>query len=116
MSYNFGEEDKLIGEFMGHKNLIVYGEEYAWAKDMDTDNIKHSYYKISFYHEDWNYLMQVVDKISEIYNQADEKFSEAIRENKPMILEAYICGPSKEVIYYWVVEFIKWYNQYLKNL
>lgn len=78
------------------KNLLI-------TKFMGGYNPYNSYY-------DWNPLMDVIEKINEIYNQADEELLNLIESANHNILNYKICGPSLELVYDAVVDFILWYN------
>ena len=101
------KDNKLIAEFMG---LTII-----------TDNISYfdtNYKALKNYHSDWNWLMQVVEKIeslgytidvtgSNVYiNHSDDEFKQ---------IAGFSDTYSKiEAVYNACLEFIKWYNN--KNL
>ena len=103
------ENNKIIAEFMGAtltKDLQimypVYEGDSSYVKDLK-------------YHLDWNWLMQVVEKIESL------KFSVLIGKNNCVIEQTFgkeslnlglIKGKDKiEAVYNACLEFIKWYNE-----
>lgn len=94
------ENNKLIAEFMGkdigHENMIIFTKNWEVMK----------------YHNDWNWLMQVVEKIRSIDNKAKEDFKIKLlhyqRNNKTIFGLSILEG--KEYVYNACLEFIKWYN------
>lgn len=118
------ENNKIIAEFMGLNNKIVHFEKfYSWSdapffyttedsKEKVVENIA----KYSKYHSDWNWLMEVVEKIEdlpngrfkiEIYNTIcriydHEEFDEVVELSENTKIEA---------TYKACLEFIKWHNQ-----
>lgn len=102
---NTTENNKIIAEFMGvASNGIVFQDE----------NTK-EFHPIK-YHFDWNWLMEVVEKIEEMdfvfnvqytlvetHDLRDTKFKHTF---KPQDKKT-----KKESIYIACVEFIKWYNE-----
>lgn len=94
------ENNKLIAEFMGfilETNLTTMGyEKYKnsygnWYKENEI-----------VFHSDWNWLMTVVEKCSNIASELDEwEMYWEITDNIPRIDTTYNA----------CVEFIKWYNE-----
>ena len=56
------EGNKLIAEFMGHKNVKIFNQSVG-AREDDTATVKHGYYSIGYYHSSWDALMPVAQKI-----------------------------------------------------
>ena len=121
------ENNKLIAEFMGTPNSIggnipfIYeiGEPLPFSSIICTnENILDEILRevdefgseltpyITWYHNSWDWLMPVVEKILIISNELNniEKFS-VITDQVPYINEVYKA----------VVEFIKWYNGKIDN-
>ena len=117
---NVTENNKLIAEFMGcpkHKIDFV-------GKRLNFENSKHN-----TYHKDWNWLMEVVEKIETIsvFGKLPEFF--IMYDNREEFKGWYwlIEVPKKfskecyndknrektkiEAVYNACVEFIKWYNE-----
>lgn len=68
-----------------------------------------------FYHTSWSWIMPVVAKISNIYNQSDFEMALELKECPSMILDLKLCGPSIENIWEECVKFITWYNNQNKQ-
>jgi hypothetical protein len=118
---NTTENNKLIAEFMGFENhlknngvtkVYIDNKEYIqnWECFNKEKNVLITPIEMKF-HSDWNWLMEVVEKIESL------KVIVEIRENV-----CYIETSSKnyyseledtklQATYKAVVEFIKWYNQ-----
>ena len=138
---NITENNKLIAEFMGS---LFINEPY---KDKDG-NVKDYWYwtkpncdypksigigELStawgignfHFHDDWNWLMSVVEKIENlqdennyaIYNvQIEQSFTEIIDNHTSETIIYDIYADSKiEAVYNTVIEFIKWYNEQNKK-
>jgi hypothetical protein len=100
------KDNKLIAKFMG---LTII-----------TDNISYfdtNYKPLKKYNEDWNWLMEVVEKIE---NLEDGEFSVEITNNCCEIngfeihTNLFICNNSEtkiQAVYNACVDFIKWYNE-----
>jgi len=97
---NTTENNKIIAEFMG-RNGKINKSLYTW-KGIDklltggwipVEQMK--------FHSDWNWLMEVVEKISEYRLVYPNK------ANKVCDLKVVI---NKDALYNSCVEFIKWYN------
>jgi len=110
---NTTENNKMIAEFMGAKYYKVdniYSFNYM-------PNKRHTSFDPSYlkFHSSWNWLMPVVEKIESIKNyRYDFEIKQSCieiydKDNQEDIIST--CGDTKkEVIYYAVVEFIKYYN------
>lgn len=110
---NTTENNKLIAEFMGYKNNTPSKDFFQHPTDKNRfDRIE--YLK---YDTDWNWLMEVVEKIESlsyqgynIYVDISEKTLIQSFESNIEISEVF--GGSKiENTYKACVEFIKWYNK-----
>lgn len=65
------------------------------------------------YDTSWNWLMPVVQRIYELYDEFE--FTTIEQENRFLnVLDMYVKYPISAT-YYQVVEFIKWYNQQQPN-
>ena len=84
------ENNKIIAKFMGA----------TLTKDLK-------------YHLDWNWLMEVVEKIRSIDTKAKGNFRTSLlhyqRNNKTIFGLSILEG--KEYVYNACLEFIKWYNE-----
>ena len=105
------ENNKIIAEFMGAtltKDLQimypVYEGDSSYVKDLK-------------YHLDWNWLMQVVEKIESILPddsiitiEYKNCFIPVLDDEEPFTIEG--GGKTKiEAVYNACLEFIKWYNE-----
>jgi len=104
------ENNKLIAEFLGIKDEIERGENSIILLNGIID-----YHKIDNlkFHSDWDWLMEVVEKIESL----NVTFS--IDGNKCYCLNDDFCNAQKEStkiysVYKVCVEFIKWYNEQKK--
>jgi hypothetical protein len=107
------ENNKLLAEFMGcyQNNEGFWGFENTpnhkkWHTDRFLDCTK--------YDTDWNWLMQVVEKI-ENYNE----FTNVLFAPQGCAIDVYIengfafsndCNTKIEAVYNACVEFVQWYN------
>ena len=106
------EENKLIAEFMGflesslenlyytHKSLEGFGIGQLTELRYDTD---------------WNWLMDVVDKIESLnfsveMNRQEEGDYQCLIVKKEIIVQTF-SSSKIESVYQSVVNFIKWYEQ-----
>ena len=115
---NIIENNKLIAKFMGlNKTKMFFNLKtgnYVKKETADCDiKVVDVYLKNNkpitnfYYHSDWNWLMEVVEKclVGEAeYNEDEAK--KAIRE----IYES-LCNINISSVYNACVKFIKWYNE-----
>ena len=109
--------NRLIVDFMGLKPTELDGR-YSLSKDHCACNETtyegaiNGFCKMTKYHTDWNWLMQVVRKIREIDQSAKGDFKNNLlhyqRNNKNIFDVSILEG--QEYVYKACVEFIKWYN------
>jgi hypothetical protein len=116
------ESNKLLAEFMGVFDKILSTQNiHSWSdapfyyttensKEKVIENIS-NYVK---YDTDWNWLMQVVEKI-ENYNE----FANVLFAPQGCAIDVYIengfafsndCNTKIEAVYNACVEFVKWFN------
>lgn len=88
------ENNKIIAEFMGCEigfadtsEPCIMGKQNAWTP------LK--------YHSDWNWLMEVVEKIKSLVCESEFTNRIGLKLN----------NLNKDAVYNACVEFIKWYNQ-----
>lgn len=103
------ENNKIIAEFMG----LYYCEKYqfeGWYKNHEGNERVYEFK----YDTDWNWLMEVVEKIESLGNdfdinkreQSTNVFVRGVKYSK------IISDKSKiQAVYNACVEFIKWYNE-----
>ena len=99
---NVTENNKLIAEFMGYpKHKIDFV-----GKRLNFENSKHN-----TYHKDWNWLIEVVEKIESLGYRIEivKHICRIYLSNKETIVFSENT-PKIEAVYNAVVEFIKWYN------
>ena len=91
---NTTENNKIIAEFM--KWDILNDMTYSKAtkgKWIELDKLK--------FHSDWNWLMEVVEKIAPLISESEFKYR----------IGNDLLSVNKEGVYNACVEFIKWYNE-----
>ena len=122
---NIIENNKLIAEFMGvFDKILSTGNIHSWSdapfyyttEDTKEKVIK-NICKYSKYDSDWNWLMEVVEKIEnlskegETYMLSITKFSARVTYKGSRIVDLPIDNTKIEAVYNACVEFIKWYNE-----
>ena len=105
------ENNKLIAEFMGlnlHQGVWIKSTLATERKICKEDALK--------YHEDWNWLMEVVEKIESLGYRIEivKHICRIYLSNKETIIISENT-PKIEAVYNAVVEFIKWYNNQNKD-
>jgi hypothetical protein len=96
-------DNKLIVEFMGVKpQLEVHYEMYGVIENIEDEVDEKHFFLVEElkFHSDWNWLMQVINKIinlKEVFTQERQEVYKSI-------------NPNIDLTYKSVVEFIKWYN------
>ena len=116
------EGNKLIAGFMGHEVMeeeAFLSGDYEQGKDMTNIRVDVSLR----YHESWDWLMPVVEKIEDIQdgNEGDSIrghiYEVTIKQGNIVTIQGDGCSiwadASPKILSVWiaVVEFIKWYNQ-----
>ena len=100
------ENNKIIAEFMGMK-------ENSFTEAFKNVDNKFLFPSELVYHSDWNWLMEVVEKIRGIDQTAKEDFKIRLlhyQRNKKTVFDLSILE-GKEYVYNACIEFIKWYNE-----
>jgi hypothetical protein len=110
---NTTENNKLIAEFMGLKpktespNLYTYSDSPWYSiRENNPEKVMEGIVNYVKYATDWNWLMEVVEKIFSLdeyyhFKQTLGQFDTGIRDR----------FPNKKGVYDACVEFIKWYNK-----
>jgi hypothetical protein len=110
---NTTENNKIIAEFMGLVESSIPNR--YWTKKSIEGFGEGKMVELQ-YHEDWNYLMEVVKKIRSIDNKSKEDFKTKLlhyqRNNKTIFDLSILEG--KVYVYNACVDFIKWYNEQKK--
>ena len=101
------EGNKVIAEFMGWRSKIINDLEYWQAGEYGLVTYSYPDY------DNWNNLMPVIKKISEIF---DENENEIIEYGSH--LELFSCTIFADIGYVLkcVIEFINWYNENKEKL
>ena len=122
---NITENNQLIAEFMGvFDKILSTGNIHSWSdapfyyttEDTRGKVIK-NISKYSKYSKDWNWLMQVVEKIENLSKEGETymfsitKFSARVTYKGSRIVDLPIDNTKIEAVYNACVEFIKWYNK-----
>lgn len=96
---NTTENNKLIAEFIGA--TIVEADIYLNGDEYTKYDLK--------YHSDWNWLMEVVQKINNQNNvvQIHENHVMVVNNTKGEVIVDIVSGSMLEAIYEAVVEYIK---------
>lgn len=106
--------NKLIAEFMG--NIPIFENEYQMVTHNNmcygVDELK--------YHTDWNWLMEVVERIENFgfeffIVESRCKIAHNTDHSIETIIDFEIIGTKLQATYKAVVEFIKWYNNESKT-
>lgn len=117
------EDNKLIAEFMGMK----YAEERSWNKE---DGWTHTLKSLNRFKSDWNWLMPVVEKISETEYDSQMGYKYEFRIDTPFVRVSdfynniYFSGnnakdlkkPLIEKVYDTVVALVKHHNEHYSNI
>lgn len=108
------ENNKIIAEFMGKKELITEKQFLNYEHETFNPTII-EYLK---YDTDWNWLMEVVEKIKKVSDEDDflDKLNtlnsrisiELENQLESCFRKSYL---SIEQVYNACIEFIKWYNE-----
>ena len=116
---NTTENNKIIAEFMGwklgHPDLF----ELRWGNDWFKGRDKKTNKGYLFFDSDWNWLMEVVEKIEGLrgLEDAEDVLYFVTIELSYCEIKAYNFvieqegSDKKEAVYNACVEFIKWYNE-----
>ena len=91
---NTTENNKIIAEFIGWKEQ----EEDFMFNPKTNGSI---YIKSLLFHKDWNWLMEVVEKIKPLVSESEFKYR----------IGKHLLNLNIEAVYNACVEFIKWYNE-----
>ena len=119
-----GESDfsGQIGQYTGiaqENSTGVYLSKDGSTRWFDLDEIKNIDFKdVKNYHSDWNWLMEVVEKIEETEIENNILMLESIGNEAKFIyddgcrfLNSNIGETKIEAVYNACLEFIKWYNE-----
>ena len=114
---NITENNQLIAEFMGvFDKILSTGNIHSWSDSPfyytteDTrEKVIKNISKYSKYSKDWNWLMQVVQKIRVLVMEdvTDDLYNSEYWDN----ITHKLGELEIEAVYNACVEFIKWYNE-----
>ena len=114
--------NKIIAEFMGVKES-QYKNEYEMYSVIecieDGENEKHFFKPDEMlFNSDWNWLMEVVEKIESIGFTFETKknWARITRKGENIILRWEEDKTKIEAVYNACIEFIKWYNENKSHL
>ena len=107
--------NKIIAEFMGFeiKNKINYVPSSLPNFMKKAEHLKVDKSENLPFHNDWNWLMQVVEKIESIGFTFETKknWARITRKGENIILRWEEDKTKIEAVYNACIEFIKWYNE-----
>ncbi len=100
---NTTEKNSLMAEFLGANNSFQNGLGEIFLDSIPNPEGGTMILRVSSlkYHSDWNWLMQVVEKILNLKNVYAEKRQKLFNSISPNI----------ETTYNACVQFVQWYNQ-----
>lgn len=102
---NTTENNRLIAEFMGYKvikNPPIIDDVIVWHKGIDISFPDNTLIESNLvYHNDWNWLMSVVEKIANIKGFHDIESDLANTKATAKIEDVYSS----------CISFIEWYNE-----
>jgi len=107
------ENNKLIAEFMGwkigHPELL----ELRWSNEWFYGRDKRTTKGFLHFNSDWNWLMEVVQKITDLNNVVEihDNHVRVVSNERNNALIDVVEGSMLEATYNACVEFIKLYNQ-----
>lgn len=121
---NTVENNKIIAEFMGLELEETISTKFVYARNEFNNPNKENDYQTNFYeeqelkyHYDWNWLMQVVEKIEGLRNTDGDVVAYVRFENQYceiQLFDSIFCNEGKtkiDAVYNTALEFINWYNQ-----
>ena len=106
------ENNKIIAEFLSVKMHPCETIEKLKFLPMEERGLYNGYFVEDLkYHEDWNWLMEVVENIESLGYRIEivKHICRIYLSNKETIIISENT-PKIEAVYNAVVEFIKWYN------
>jgi|688.fasta_scaffold106141_6 hypothetical protein len=134
---NTTENNKLIAEFMGRSISPITLAEFRKLKPRDKHLVNGAFVEDLQYHSDWNWLMEVVEKIktmgyfvsmdylgnsgyiptnyssteriAQVSHKPNPNVSNPPTSANPVFINEF--DEPKEALYNLIVRFIKWYNE-----
>lgn len=106
---NTTENNKIIAEFMGMKIINFKGIDYVENTGSLTVNTIDDLESFTY---DWNWLMEVVEKIESLGNHGFTIYRKTTNINGlPIELSNTRKATKQEAVYNGCLDFIKWYNE-----
>ena len=96
------ENNKIIAEFMG----VSKSKIDANGQVLNFENSKYN-----TYNSDWNWLMQVVEKIESLNHKNNEEHFQLVSFIHHWLRRKHKELTKIEAVYNACIEFIKWYNE-----
>ena len=116
---NTTENNKLIAEFLGEIKQPFEFPQFGYINSMG--DWKDTFFDNQLkFHSDWNWLMQVVEKIESLGYNIDTMKVDITKYQSSQFCGIYIdgkiiytnyCETKIEAVYNACLEFIKWYNK-----
>jgi len=101
METTINTQNAIIAEFMG---LVKSSVPKIWWTKKSAEGFGEGQMVELIYHKDWNWLMEVVEKIKPLSRNGNHHYKLLMNMPLEMALQ-------KEVVYNACIEFIKWYNE-----
>jgi hypothetical protein len=104
--YNKQEYNRLCAEFLGWEQ----GEDGRYWKKTPTES-SNWYVDEMYFHSDWNWIMEVWEKIKLIPNFEDWYDDLKLGSMRNMICGTFSIVDPKEAVVQSIWEFLNWYNE-----
>ena len=104
--YNEEEYNRLCAEFLGWEQ----GEDGRYWKETPTES-SNWYVDEMYFHSDWNWIMEVWEKIKLIPNSEDWYDDLKLTSMRNMIYGRFLSLNSKEAVVESIWYFLNWYNE-----
>lgn len=102
------EGNKLIAGFMDVKTKVNSRGFLCTIPDADLN------FEYIQYHSSWDWIMPVVEKISNWYDNDSDDYMDSMEEANLLLFRLSIFAGIKET-YQSVIKFIQWYNKQKHN-
>jgi len=103
------ENNKLIAEFLGYETYKMNGVLNVEYSENNIRTIQDTHY-----HIDWNWLMEVVEKIEslgyDVFINTNICRITDVGQNIFEDIECFVNNNKRQAVYNACVEFVKWYN------
>lgn len=111
------EGNKLIVEFMELKpvewgGMYSISQDHCTCRESTPEKALNGFASIAKYHNSWDWLMPVVEKIHSIFESEEDDIPPYIYQCEEFLLiRDELCTGRLPESWKAVVEFIKWYNE-----